>query len=80
MIFVIEERSYELSLRGNPRAASAYDQALQEREITLAGLSRRIRIKVGNADQARNVAQAGCWRGWDQTEERSNGNSDRDGP
>ena len=36
--------------------------------------------KNWNADLARNVAQAGCWRGWSQTEERSNGNSDRDGP
>ena len=90
IIFAIEERSYKLSLRGMTREKLLSVQFPTRRQCILSSCSKSVRsrswvipkntIKVWNADLARNVAQAGCWRAGAKPKERSNGNSDRDGP
>ena len=89
MIFLTDERSSELSLRGKardklstvhfPRTTVACDQAHARAGDQALDLwvSRRKNV---NAGLAQNVAQSGCLVGLGQTEEHGNGNSDRDGP
>jgi hypothetical protein len=89
MIFVTDERSS--SCRSGERRAISYRRCIsprttvhviklmQEREIK-PYTCRFPDEKNVNTGLAQNVAQSGCLMGLGQTEERSNGNSDRDGP
>jgi hypothetical protein len=88
MIFVTDERSSELSLRGKARDKlstvqfPAHDRALDQADARAGDQALHLwvsRRKNLNAGLAQNVAQSGCLMGLGQTEERGNGNSDRDG-
>jgi hypothetical protein len=89
MIFVTDERSSELSLRGKARDKlstvqfPAHNCARDQADARAGDQALHLwvsRRKNLNAGPAQNVAQSSCLMGLGQTEEHGNGNSDRDGP